>query len=78
MTTVTFGERDGKALLVVQHLYLSKDALDAAFASGSTGGLPEQLDQLDGSSSAPVRARTGADEEPSSSLTSARRAEGGD
>jgi hypothetical protein len=31
----------------VHDLYPSKEALDAAIASGSTGGLPEQLEQLD-------------------------------
>jgi len=34
-------------LLVVHDLYPSKEALDAAVASGSTGGMPETLDQLD-------------------------------
>jgi hypothetical protein len=34
-------------LLVVHDLYPSKEALDAAIASGSTGGMPEQLGQLD-------------------------------
>src|SRR5262245_3887709 len=47
VTTVTFEERGGKTLLVVQDLYPSKEALDAAIASGSTGGMPEQLEQLD-------------------------------
>ena len=47
VTTVTFDENDGKTLLVVHDLYPSKEALDAAVASGSTGGLPDQLDQLD-------------------------------
>jgi uncharacterized protein YndB with AHSA1/START domain len=47
ITTVTFDEKDGKTLLVVHDLYPSKDALDAAIASGSTGGMPDQLDQLD-------------------------------
>ncbi len=47
VTTVTFDERDGKTLLVVHDLYPSKDALDAAIASGSTGGMPDQLDQLE-------------------------------
>ena len=45
VTTVTFGENAGKTLLVVHDLYPSKEALDAA--SGSTGALPEALDQLD-------------------------------
>lgn len=47
VTTVTFEEKDGKTSLVVHDLYPSKDALDAAIASGSTGALPEQLDALD-------------------------------
>jgi len=47
VTTVTFDENAGKTLLVVHDLYPSKEALDAAVASGSTGGLPESLDQLD-------------------------------
>jgi uncharacterized protein YndB with AHSA1/START domain len=47
VTTVTFDEKDGKTSLVVHDLYPSKDALDAAIASGATGGLPEQLDELD-------------------------------
>jgi uncharacterized protein YndB with AHSA1/START domain len=47
ITTVTFEEVDGKTQLVVRDLYPSKEALDAAIASGSTGGLPEQLDALE-------------------------------
>ncbi len=47
VTTVTFDEDAGKTLLVVHDLYPSKEALDAAVASGSTDGMPEQLDQLD-------------------------------
>lgn len=47
ITTVTFEEKGGKTLLVVHDLYPSKEALDAAIASGSTSGMPEQLDQLD-------------------------------
>lgn len=47
ITTVTFEEKDGKTLVVVHDLYPSKDALDAAIASGATGGLPEQLDALE-------------------------------
>jgi uncharacterized protein YndB with AHSA1/START domain len=47
VTTVTFEEQDGRTLLVVHDLYPSKDALDAAIASGSTSGMPETLDQLD-------------------------------
>jgi uncharacterized protein YndB with AHSA1/START domain len=47
VTTVTFEERGGKTLLVVHDLYPSKQALDAAIASESTGGFSEQLEQLD-------------------------------
>jgi uncharacterized protein YndB with AHSA1/START domain len=47
VTTVTFEETGGKTRLVVHDLYPSKDALDGAIASGSTAGMPEQLDQLD-------------------------------
>jgi uncharacterized protein YndB with AHSA1/START domain len=43
ITTVTFEENAGKTLLVVHDRYPSKEALD----SGSTGALPEALDQLD-------------------------------
>ena len=43
VTTVTFDEHAGKTLLVVHDLYPSKEALD----SGSTGAMPEALDQLD-------------------------------
>lgn len=47
VTTVTFDERDGTTSLVVHDRYPSKDALDAAIASGATGAMPEQLDALD-------------------------------
>jgi uncharacterized protein YndB with AHSA1/START domain len=47
VTTVTFEEKGGKTLLVVHDLYPSKEALDAAITSGSTGALPETLEQLD-------------------------------
>ena len=47
VTTATFEGRDGKTHLVLSDLYPSKDALDAALASDSTGGWPEQFDQLD-------------------------------
>ena len=45
ITTVTFEENAGKTLVVIHDLYASKEALDAA--SGSTGAMPEALDQLD-------------------------------
>ena len=49
VTTVTFEEKDGKTLLVLHELYPSKQALDEAIASGSTGtgGAGEQFEQLD-------------------------------
>lgn len=45
VTTVTFEEIAGKTLVVLRDLYPSKEALDAQ--SGSTGAMPEALDQLD-------------------------------
>jgi uncharacterized protein YndB with AHSA1/START domain len=47
VTTVTFEEKAGKTLVVMRDLYPSKEALDAAIASGSTSGAPEQFAQLD-------------------------------
>src|SRR5262249_38666250 len=47
VTTVTFEEKDGKTLLVIHDLYPSKEALDAAIASGSTSGMCETCEQLD-------------------------------
>jgi len=47
VTTVSFEERDGKTLVAFHDLYPSKEALDAAIASGSTSGMGETLDQLD-------------------------------
>jgi uncharacterized protein YndB with AHSA1/START domain len=47
VTTVTFEERDGKTLVVIHELYPSKEALDAAMASGSTDGMSETFAQLD-------------------------------
>jgi uncharacterized protein YndB with AHSA1/START domain len=49
VTTVTFEETGGTTLVVVHDLYPSKQALDEAIASGSTGisGMPEALEQLD-------------------------------
>src|SRR5215472_14259185 len=47
VTTVTFEERDGETLAVMHDLYPSKEALDAAIASGSTGGMPKTFEQLD-------------------------------
>ena len=45
VTTVTFEEKDGKTLLVLHELYPSKEALDSAIASGSTGGAGESFEQ---------------------------------
>ena len=47
VTTVTFEEKGGKTLLVMHDLYPSKEALDAAMASGEKSGMGETLDQLD-------------------------------
>lgn len=47
VTTATFEEKDGQTLVVVHDLYATKDALDAALASGSTGAWPEQFEALD-------------------------------
>jgi uncharacterized protein YndB with AHSA1/START domain len=47
VTTVTFEEKAGKTLLVMSDLYPSKEALDAAIASGSTSGMDETFEQLD-------------------------------
>ncbi len=47
VTTLTLVERDGKTLVTVHDLHPSKEALDAAIASGSTEGMPAQLEQLD-------------------------------
>lgn len=47
VTTVTFEERGGETMVVVRDLYPSKEALDAAIASGATSGFGEQFDQLD-------------------------------
>ena len=49
VTTVTFEEQGGTTLVVVHDRYPSKEALDGAIASGSTGisAMPEALEQLD-------------------------------
>jgi uncharacterized protein YndB with AHSA1/START domain len=49
VTTVTLEEKDGKTLLVLHELYPSKQALDDAIASGSTGtsAAGEQFELLD-------------------------------
>jgi uncharacterized protein YndB with AHSA1/START domain len=46
VTTVTLTEQDGKTLLVLSELYLSKDALDAA-GTGAADAMHEALAQLD-------------------------------
>jgi uncharacterized protein YndB with AHSA1/START domain len=47
VTTVTFEEKEGKTLLVLHELYPSKEALDAAMASGEKSGMGESFEQLD-------------------------------
>jgi uncharacterized protein YndB with AHSA1/START domain len=47
VTTVTFEEREAETLVVMHDLYPSKEALDDAIASGSTGGFSETFEQLD-------------------------------
>lgn len=46
-TTVTFVETDDTTRVTVHDLYPSKEALDDAIATESTGALPEQLEQLE-------------------------------
>lgn len=48
VTTLTLEERGGQTACVVRDVYPSKEALDEAIASGSTGGWSEQFEQLDG------------------------------
>jgi len=47
VTTVTFEEKAGKTLLVMHELYPSKEALDAAMASGEKSCMEETFSQLD-------------------------------
>lgn len=47
ITTVTLEEVNGATLVTVLDLYPSKEALDEAIATGSSGAMPEQLEQLD-------------------------------
>lgn len=49
ISTVTLEEKGGQTLLILRELYPSKEALDEAIATGSTGtsGAPEQYDLLD-------------------------------
>jgi hypothetical protein len=44
---VTFEERGDETLVVMHDLYPSKEALDGAIASGSTGGMGESFEKLD-------------------------------
>jgi uncharacterized protein YndB with AHSA1/START domain len=47
ITTVTFEEVKGATLVIVTDLYPSKEALDEAISTGSSGAMPEQLEQLE-------------------------------
>jgi uncharacterized protein YndB with AHSA1/START domain len=47
VTAVTFEDRGAETLLVIRDLYPSKEALDAAIASGSTSWNDETFEQLD-------------------------------
>lgn len=47
VTTVTFAERDGGTLVTMREMFPTKEALEAARASGAYDGLPETFDQLD-------------------------------
>lgn len=47
LSTLTFEEHGGKTVLVLHELYPSKQALDDAIASGSSGGASEQFELLD-------------------------------
>lgn len=53
VTTVTFEEKGGKTVLVMRERYPSKEALDAAIASGSASGACETFEQLDALLGAP-------------------------
>ena len=47
ITTVTLEAMNGATLVTVHDLYPSKDSLDEAITSGSSGAMPEQLAQLE-------------------------------
>jgi uncharacterized protein YndB with AHSA1/START domain len=47
VTTVTFEQSGDETRVVLRDLYPSKEALDDAIASESTGGFGEQFEQLD-------------------------------
>ena len=46
ITTVTFEEVANGTYVTVHDLYPSKESLDEAIESGSSGAMPEQLEQL--------------------------------
>jgi uncharacterized protein YndB with AHSA1/START domain len=46
VTTVTFDEKDGNTLLILQELYPSKETLDESFVA-MDDTMPEQFEQLD-------------------------------
>lgn len=46
-TTVTLEERDGRTYQTLHELYRSREARDAALASGAYDGMGETFDQLD-------------------------------
>jgi uncharacterized protein YndB with AHSA1/START domain len=47
VTTVTLEEKGDQTLMVLHELYRSKEARDAALASGAYGGMGETFEQLD-------------------------------
>src|SRR6187431_3041849 len=47
VTTLTLEEKAGKTLVILSDLYPSKEALDAAMASGEKSGMAETFDQLE-------------------------------
>jgi uncharacterized protein YndB with AHSA1/START domain len=47
VTTLILEERGGQTLVVLHDLYPSKEALDAAMASGEKNGMGETFEQLD-------------------------------
>jgi uncharacterized protein YndB with AHSA1/START domain len=47
VTTVTFEEGGGRTLVTLRDVYPSKEALDEAIESGSTGGYETQFGQLE-------------------------------
>ena len=59
VTTVTFEEKGGQTLLVMHDLYPSKEALDAALASGARMGCPRRSTNWTSSSSPLARAWDG-------------------